>query len=88
MVLARGLKKIWTKEILEAVDKNRLLIITPFKEKIKRITSEQAKKRNELILSSCDKVFIPFLAKNGSISKIIEPYENKVLKNRFTFNPF
>ena len=78
MVLARGLKKRWNKEITKAVDDNRLLIIASFKEKIKRVTSDNAKKRNELILSLSDEVFIPFVINNSSFSPAIKKYNNKI----------
>ena len=79
MVLARSLKKRWSKEILEAVNKNRLLIISPFKQQIKRITTENANKRNKIILDLADQIIIPFTNSNGNLSKILTKYRNKII---------
>jgi len=71
LVLARSLKKRWGKQITNAVKDNRLLIISPFKDHVKRVSSDNAKKRNELILSFSNEIFIPFVKKDGTLSKII-----------------
>lgn len=78
MVLARGIKKRWSKEISEAVDNNRLLIISPFNDKSKRVTSDKAKKRNEVILTLADEVFIPFVSKNSNLYLLTTKYSDKV----------
>jgi len=38
LALARGLKKRLEPELKDAMDKNRLLIVTPFDEKVRRVT--------------------------------------------------
>lgn len=45
LALARGLKKRLEPELKDALDKNRLLIATPFDEKVKRVTRETANQR-------------------------------------------
>ena len=78
MVLARSLKKRWSEEILEAVNKEHLLIISPFKEKKDRVTSEQAYKRNELIFNLSNQVFIPYVNSNSNLSKLLIKYNEKI----------
>lgn len=77
-VLARGLKKSWSEEIINAVANNRLLVISLFNEKVKRITSDHAKKRNEFICEQSNKICIPFLNKKGSSYKALEKYKHKM----------
>lgn len=69
MVLARGMKKRWETEITEAIHKNRLLIISPFSEKIKRPTINSAIKRNRLIMELSDELFVPYKVIGGVIDK-------------------
>ncbi len=42
LVLARGMKTRWETAIEKAVNENRLLVISPFKKEIKRVTRETA----------------------------------------------
>ena len=64
-------------EILEEIRKQRLLIITPFEKKVKRITSETAQKRNELIAELADEIFVAFAKKGGSIEQLLEKMKNR-----------
>ncbi|NUN09514.1 MAG: DNA-binding protein [Ignavibacteriaceae bacterium] len=81
MVLARGMKKRWEKEILEALELNRLLIISPFKKTVTRVDAANAERANRLIIEFSDSVFIPYHSPNGSISKVISrvPAEKTIL---------
>ena len=71
LVLARGMKTKWTTEIEKAVNKKRLLVISPFEKEIKRVTRETAKKRNEEIIEICDKIVVGFKTKNGQLEKLL-----------------
>jgi len=42
------------------MDKNRLLLITPFSEKVKRVTSETANQRNHLMAELADEIFVAY----------------------------
>ncbi len=70
MVLARGMKKRWEQVIKDLLDGNRLLIISPYSEKVKRITKDTANKRSEIITEISDKIFIPFYNSEGNLSKL------------------
>jgi len=43
IVLARGMKKRWSREIKDAIEKERMLIISPFNDDVKHITQETVK---------------------------------------------
>lgn len=45
LVLVRGMKKIWEPEIERAVNENRLLVVSPFEDDVKRVTRITARKR-------------------------------------------
>jgi predicted Rossmann fold nucleotide-binding protein DprA/Smf involved in DNA uptake len=70
LVLARGMLKRFDKNLLKLVEEKRLLIISPFDNKITRPTSQTAIKRNELIAETSDKIFIPYSTLNGNIDRI------------------
>lgn len=71
LALARGLKKRLEPELKDAMDKNRLLIVTPFDEKIKRVTSETANQRNHVMAELADEIFVAYALPGGSIEKLI-----------------
>jgi len=49
LVLARRMMKRWDKKIIKLVDNGRLLIISPFNEKVIRPAKDTSLKRNKLI---------------------------------------
>ena len=71
LVLARGMKTRWGTEIEKAVKSNRLLIISPFEKKVKRIKRKTAKKRNERILKICDRIIVGYKTKNGQLEELL-----------------
>ena len=60
VVLARGLKQKTEPEFFDAIKKGRLLIITPFEEKVKRVTVETANVRNQMMIEIADNIVIGF----------------------------
>jgi len=79
LVLARGLMLRWNKIVLKLVQENRLLIISPFDNKIIRPTNQTAIRRNKLIAEISDKIFIPYSASNGLISTLLDKYSHKII---------
>ena len=77
LALARGIKKRFEPEIEEAIAENRLLIITPFNENVKRITVDTATKRNELMVESADEIFIAYASSGGNLEQLIKATNNK-----------
>lgn len=77
VVLARGLKQKIEPEFLEPIEKGRLLIITPFEEKVKRVTTETAKIRNKTIIELADNIVIGFASEE---SLLMEAINNSIVK--------
>jgi len=80
LVLARGMMKRWDKKIIKLIDDGRLLIISPFNEKVIRPTKDTALQRNKLIAEISDSVFIPFAKEGGNIDEIKNLYRSRVIK--------
>lgn len=81
VVLARGIKKNLEPELKNAIKQNRLLIITPFKENVKRVTIVSAIKRNQLIMDIADKVIIAYASPEGNLEKLTKQitFFNKII---------
>ena len=77
VVLARGLKQKIEPEFLEPIEKGRLLIITPFEEKIKRVTTETANVRNQMMVELADKIVIGFANEEGILSNLLNQQISK-----------
>lgn len=58
-------------ELKDAMDKNRLLLITSFSKKVKRVTSETASQRNRFMAELADKIFIAYAATGGNLEKLL-----------------
>ena len=71
LVLARGMKTNWDLEIETAINKNRLLVISPFPESIRRITRDTAEERNEVILSLTDEIIVGYINQGGQLEKLL-----------------
>lgn len=74
LVLARGMKSNYSTEIKSAVENNRLLIVTPFPNNIKRITEKTSRERNLFMLDLADEIVIGYAYKQGSLQEIISKY--------------
>ncbi len=77
LVLARGMMKRIDAKLLKEVNKNRLLIIAPFGNDVKRITLKTAAKRNEVICGLANKLIIGHLSKTGLLCKSIEAHNTQ-----------
>ena len=71
LALARGLKKRLEPELRDALSKNRLLVVTPFDEKVKRVTRETANQRNRLMVKLADEIFVAYALPGGNIEKLL-----------------
>lgn len=71
LVLPRGLKKRWDKRWLENIEKNRLLVISPFPKDITRVTRETAIHKNETILSLSDNIVVGYKSPNGQLDRLL-----------------
>ena len=71
VVLARGLKQKIEPEFFDAIKKGRLLIITPFEEKVKRVTVETANVRNQMMIEIADNIVIGFKNEEGILNELL-----------------
>ena len=72
MVLARNMKKRFPAEHRKAIEENRLLVISPFGEKVTQNSKESCYKRNEVILEIADEIVVAFATKNGKLEKLLK----------------
>lgn len=79
LVLARGMMKRWDKKIFELINQNRLLVISPFSEKVTRPTTQSAIGRNKVIAEISDEIFIPYSTVGGNIDKIQNKFRIKLI---------
>lgn len=71
LVLARGLKKRVEPELAEAIARARLLIITPFRSSIVRVTQETANERNDFMAEISDELFVAYAQPNGNVYQLM-----------------
>ena len=63
MVLSRNMKKRFPAEQYNAIEENRLLILSPFDERITQSSRESCLKRDEIVAKIADKIVIGFANK-------------------------
>ena len=81
MVLARGMKVKIEPELKAAVNSGRLLMVTPFAENVKRVSSETAEKRNRLMIELADEVVVGFISKGGMLERLVaETNDKKIIR--------
>jgi len=81
MVLARRMKKRWPVEIKKAVAEERLLVISPFDENVKRVTQETANKRNEIMVDLADEVFLAYAGEGGNLYNLMNKTKGKDIRS-------
>ncbi len=64
-------KKRLEPELKDAMDKNRLLLITSFSKKVKRVTSETANQRNRFMAELAGEIFVAYTATGGNLEKLL-----------------
>ena len=79
MVLARGMKKQWSGDEKKAVEKGRLLVMSPFKKKIIYITQKTANKRNRIIADIADEIFLAYAMPDGNLDKFLQNRINRAM---------
>ena len=77
VALARGLKEKLEGELQQPMEQGRLLIITPFTRKVKRVTTQTARLRNQMMMELADEIVIGFIHKGGMLEGQINHGLNK-----------
>ena len=80
LVLARGMKKRWPKEIKHAIEQERLLIISPFESEVKHITQETANKRNKIMAELADEIFLAYFTEGGNLDRLFKNLKGKKIR--------
>jgi predicted Rossmann fold nucleotide-binding protein DprA/Smf involved in DNA uptake len=83
LVLARGMIREIPPKIEKAIGEGRLLIISPFKVEISRVTRETALIRNRYMLEIAEEIFIPSLPPDGSLEKLLNEIQGKNIQIGF-----
>jgi len=80
IALARAIKGKIEPNLKIALDNGRLLIVTPFEDNVKRISSKTAEKRNRFMIQLADEITIGFAGKGGMLEKLISEFKEKNFK--------
>ena len=62
IVLARSLPKRIPKEFFQPIEEGRLLLVSPFDSKTKRASQTTAARRNQVVASLADQIFVAYAA--------------------------
>ncbi|NWF89566.1 MAG: DNA-binding protein [Ignavibacteriaceae bacterium] len=82
IVLARGIYKRAPAELKREIDKDRLLIISPFSASVKRISSKTSFKRNRIILKLSDEIYLPYVNPQGNLHKLIRKFDTTIKSSK------
>lgn len=77
LALARGLKQRWEPQIKAALDRERLLIVTPFEPQVTRITRHTARARNQMMLEMADEICAAYARPGGQLADLLRQYPHK-----------
>jgi hypothetical protein len=69
LALARGMKQSWEPAILKALEEDRLLIITPFSENVRRASEATAAVRNDLMIRLAKQLVVGYAGKDGMLER-------------------
>jgi len=72
IAMARGLKQRIEPEFIKELETGRLLIVTPFKTNVKRVTTETAIIRNQLMIDLADNLIVGFISNAGNLDKLLK----------------
>ncbi|MCB2376556.1 hypothetical protein LGH70_03120 [Hymenobacter sp. BT635] len=71
-VLGRGIQPNIRMEYGPEIEAGHLLFLTPFEADVKTVTQETADIRNMLVAELADQLFIPYLAPNGNLARLLQ----------------
>ena len=77
LVLARGLKEKLEPEFEKHLEQGRLLIISPFDKRTKRVTEMTAETRNKLMIDLADQIIIGYASAGGQLEKLLNATTSK-----------
>ena len=71
LALARGLNGKLEPEFEEPLEQGRLLIITPFNKSVKRVSSQNAQTRNQIMITIADQITIGCVRSGGHLELLL-----------------
>jgi len=77
LVLARGLKEEIEPEFEKHLEQGRLLIISPFDKKTKRVTEKTAETRNKFMIDLADNITVGYASEGGRLEKLLTSTTSK-----------
>lgn len=80
LVLARGLKARLEPEFQKPLKQGRMLIITPFNNSVKRVTSQNMQTRNILMTTLADRITIGYANPDEHLEELLIGIENPINK--------
>ena len=80
LALARGLKSTLEPEFSTPLEQGRLLIITPFDKSVKRVSSQNAQTRNQLMTTLADQITIGYANPGGQLEELLKRIEKPINK--------
>lgn len=80
LALARGLKEKLEPEFVKPLGQGRLLIITPFDKSVKRVSSQNAQKRNQLMTELADQITIGYANPGGQLEELLKGIKKPINK--------
>jgi len=80
LALARGLKEKLEPELVKPLEEGRLLIISPFDKTVKRVSSQNAQTRNQLMTTLADQITIGYASPGGQLEELLKGIENPINK--------
>ena len=80
LVLAGGLKEGIDPAFEKAVAQGRLLIITPFDKTVKRISSQTAQIRNQLMITLADQITVGYVSPGGQLEDLLKETGKQINK--------
>ena len=79
LILARKMKSRWEPEIEKAVKQDRLLVISPFDQTLKRVTRHTAEKRNRKIIEISNRIIVGYRTKDGQLDKLLNGKKYEII---------
>lgn len=80
IALARGLKDKLEPEFKKPLEQGRLLIITPFDKKVKRVTEQTAATRNKMMIELADNITVGYTSVGGQLEKLLSLKEKSITR--------
>ena len=71
LAAARGLPQRYSPALRRALAEKRLLIVSLFPDSVRRITVATARKRNEFMIATADRIVVGHVQKDGTLAKTI-----------------